>query len=141
MKYKNNFWFCAIFACFWIFVPLVNFAQTPVAFKESLEAKVLLAPEGTRFYFDIIESCDAKYLGDTPSHRGKHGGLTLRPKLAVGDLVYRTIEEKDEVIGVITQAVWERTSGGLSVEFSPEPLKRICVGEEVWVDINPSQKK
>jgi hypothetical protein len=28
-------------------------------------------------------------------------------------------------------------SGGLEVEFSPEPLLRIAVGDEVWIDLNP----
>lgn len=131
-----------IFLLFWFYHPITFLlAQSPVAFKESLDAKINLAPSGTRFYFDIIESCDEKYLGDTPSHTGRHGGLTMRPRLSLGDSVYRNTEDLTALkIGTITQISWERISGGLSIEFSPEPLLRVCVGEEVWVDINPAQE-
>lgn len=37
------------------------------------------APHGTPFHFEVIDSHDAKYLGDTPAHMGKDGGLTVRP--------------------------------------------------------------
>jgi hypothetical protein len=122
-------------------LPLAElFGQTPVAFRENVEAKTLLAPHGTRFYFDIIESCDARYLGDTPSHIGKHGGLDLRPRVALGDNVYRTNQEGQQIIGIITQINWDRVSGSLSIEFAPKPLETICVGEEVWVDINPDRQ-
>jgi hypothetical protein len=41
-------------------------------------------------------------------------------------------------VGTVTRAVWDRVSGGLTVEFDPAPLTRIAVGDEVWVDLNPA---
>jgi hypothetical protein len=41
-------------------------------------------------------------------------------------------------IGRVTRVVWERVSGGLTVEFDPEPFVRIAVGDEVFVDLNPA---
>lgn len=96
-----------------------------------------LAPPGTRFDFEVIESHDAAYLGDTPGHMGRDGGLTCRPNVALGDGVFRTKAERAVRVGTITRVVWDRVSGGLTVEFDPEPLMRIAVGEEVWIDLNP----
>mgnify|MGYP003341104995 CR=1 FL=1 len=93
------------------------------------------------FLFEVIESHDAKYLGDTPSHVGKDGGLTVRPKVALGDGVYRTIGAATKRIGTVTQVAWDRVSGSLAVEFDPQPLERIAVGDEVWVDLNPDTAK
>jgi len=97
-----------------------------------------LAPRGTKFAFEVIESHDAAYLGDTPGHMGRDGGLTFRPNVALGDGVYRTEGEKVARVGSITRVVWDRVSGGLTVEFDPAPLVRIAVGEEVWIDLNPA---
>ena len=97
-----------------------------------------LAPHGTPFFFEVIDSHDAKYLGDTPSHLGKDGGLTVRPNVALGDPVYRTTNKVTKVIGRVTSVVWDRVSGSLSVEFDPEANQRIAVGDEVWVDLNPA---
>jgi hypothetical protein len=69
---------------------------------------------------------------------GRDGGLTVRPNVALGDGVYRTEGEASRRVGTITRAVWDRVSGGLTIEFDPEPLTRIAVGEEVWVDLNPA---
>ncbi len=102
------------------------------------QAKFPLAPPGTRFSFEVIESHDASYLGDTPGHMGRDGGLKFRPNVALGDGVFRTDGDKTTRIGVITRVLWDRVSGGLTVEFDPEPLTRIAVGEEVWVDLNPA---
>lgn len=102
------------------------------------EAALPVAPRGTRFHFEIIESCDARYLGDTPAHSGKDGGLTARPQVALGDPVYRSVDGKDLVVGRITRVAWSRVSGSLEVEFHPEPLVRIAVGDEVWIDLNPA---
>ena len=101
------------------------------------------APRGTVFLFEVIESLDAAYLGDTPSHVGRHGGLEFRPNVALGDPVYRRAAEggaeaKPVRIGSVTRVVWERVSGGLTVEFGPEPLVRVAVGDEVFVDLNPA---
>jgi len=97
-------------------------------------------PHGTPFHFEVIESHDAKYLGDTPAHVGKDGGLTVRPQVALGDPVYRTVGTSTKVVGTITQVVWERVSGSLTVEFDPQPFERIAVGDEVWIDLNPAPK-
>jgi hypothetical protein len=86
----------------------------------------------------VIESHDARYLGDTPSHSGKDGGLTVRPQVAIGDAVYRTEHGGQRIIGHVTRVAWSRVSGSLEVEFTPEPLERIAVGDEVWIDLNPA---
>lgn len=101
------------------------------------EAAMPRPPHGTPFHFEVIESHDARYLGDTPAHCGKDGGLTVRPQVALGDSVYRTVNGVQATIGRITRVEWDRVSGGLEVEFSPEPLLRIAVGDEVWIDLNP----
>ena len=98
------------------------------------------APHGTPFHFEVIDSHDAKYLGDTPAHVGKDGGLTVRPQVALGDSVYRTLGKTTKVVGTITQVLWDRVSGSLTVEFDPQPFERIAVGDEVWIDLNPLPK-
>jgi hypothetical protein len=89
----------------------------------------------------VIESQDAKYPGDTPAHMGKDGGLTVRPNIALGDAVYRTVNTSTVIIGKVTLVLWDRVSGSLTVEFDPEPFRRIAVGDEVWVDLNPDPAK
>ena len=101
------------------------------------QASLALAPHETPFFFEVIDSHDAKYPGDTPSHLGKDGGLTVRPNVALRDPVYRTVDKATTVIGKVTLVQWDRVSGSLTVEFDPEPLHRIAVGDEVWVDLNP----
>lgn len=101
-------------------------------------ATLPFAPSGTPFHFEVIESHDAKYLGDTPAHIGKDGGLTVRPHVALGDFVYRTTNATQTAVGRITRVEWSRVSGSLEVEFEPEPLQRIAVGDEVWIDLNPA---
>lgn len=113
----------------------------PQAVAADTQAGLSLAPHGTPFHFEVIESHDAKYLGDTPAHMGKDGGLTVRPNVALGDPVYRTANNSTAVIGRVTLALWDRVSGSLTVEFDPEPLVRIAVGDEVWVDLNPAPTK
>ena len=109
-------------------------AQPPATTIESPTANLALAKPGTKFEFDIIEMFDAKYLGDTPGYIGKSGGLTgIRPRVALGDPVYRG----DQKIGSVTNLLWSRTQDGLTVEFDPEPLVRITVGDPVWLYLNP----
>lgn len=105
------------------------------------QATLPLAAHGTPFFFEVIESQDAKYLGDTPAHMGKDGGLTVRPNIALGDAVYRTVNTSTVIIGKVTLVLWDRVSGSLTVEFDPEPFRRIAVGDEVWVDLNPDPAK
>ena len=113
----------------------------PHSIAADTQASLPLAPHGTPFHFEVIESHDAKYLGDTPAHMGKDGGLTVRPNVALGDPVYRTANNSTTVIGRVTLVLWDRVSGGLTVEFDPEPLHRIAVGDEVWIDLNPAPTK
>ena len=112
--------------------------RTVAAEPGDVHASLPQAPHGTRFAFEIIESHDAKYLGDTPGHMGRDGGLEFRPNVAIGDPVYRSDGNGDRIVGRITAVAWERVSGSLTVEFDPEPLLRIAVGDEVWIDLNPA---
>lgn len=99
------------------------------------KATTPLAKSGTRFSFEVIESFDAKYEGDTPGHTGRAGGLeNTRPNVALGDPVFRA----DKKLGTITSIVWSRVQGGLTIEFDPEPNARIAVGDVMWVDLNPA---
>ena len=93
---------------------------------------------GTRFWFEVIESFNAKYQGDTPGHIGRGGGLSLHPHVALGDPVYHKIGDTDKAIGSVTWVTWDRLKGSLTVEFRPHEEHRIAVGDEVWVDLNPS---
>jgi hypothetical protein len=125
----------------WASLPMVG--STGRIEADDLEPTLNRAPPGTSFSFEVIESLDAAYLGDTPSHVGRDGGLEFRPNVALGDPVYRAATEggaeaKPVQIGRVTRVVWERVSGGLTVEFDPEPLVRIAVGDEVFVDLNPA---
>ena len=116
-------------------------AGTATAQAVDSEQLLSLAAPGTPFTFEVIESLDAAYLGDTPSHMGRDGGLSVRPNVSLGDAVYRTTRTGEQSatmrVGTVTRVKWERVSGGLMVEFDPEPLQRIAVGDEVWVDLNP----
>jgi hypothetical protein len=87
-----------------------------------------------RFEFAVIESFDAKYLGDTPGHRGRGGGLEgVTPNVALDDPVYRGQTK----VGRITGIHWDRARSSLEIEFDPEPLQRVSVGEVVWISIVP----
>lgn len=92
---------------------------------------------GTRFWFEVIQSFNAKYEGDTAGHVGRGGGLTLHPHVALGDLVYHTVGDVDRSIGSVTGLTWERLRGSLTVEFRPHAEHRIAVGDAVWIDLNP----
>jgi len=117
-------------------------AGTATAQAVDSEQLLSLAAPGTPFTFEVIESLDAAYLGDTPSHMGRDGGLSVRPNVSLGDAVYRTTRTGEQSttirVGTVTRVKWERVSGGLTVEFDPEPLQRIAVGDEVWIDLNPT---
>lgn len=113
-------------------------APGPAARGGDAPTAMPLAPQGTPFHFAVIESRDAEYLGDTPAHMGKDGGLTMRPNVALGDPVYRTTNEARIQVGHVTRVVWNRVSGSLEIEFDPEPLQRVAVGDVVWIDLNPA---
>ncbi len=90
-----------------------------------------------RFEFEIVESFDAKYLGDTPGHVGKNGGLgDRRPDVAIGDPVYRG----EAKIGTISGLTWDRDKGSLQVEFDPEPFQRVGVGEIAWIKLDTTKE-
>jgi hypothetical protein len=89
-------------------------------------------PRPDRFEFEVIECFDAKYLGDTPGHIGRNGGLEARAPLAsLGSPVFRG----ETKIGTITGLVWDHGRGSLEVEFDPEPFVPIRVGETVWIEL------
>ena len=95
-------------------------------------AKLKAQPKAAsdRFEFDVVQSFNAKYEGDTAGHVGRNGGLgERRPQVALGDPVFRG----DEQIGQITELGWSRVHGSLEVEFDPAPGARICVGDQVWL--------
>lgn len=92
-----------------------------------------------RFEFEVVESFDSKYAGDTAGHLGRGGGFQGQIDIALGDPVYR----KGERVGTVTRLAWDRTRGSLEVEFKPELRKakdgtaevpiRIAVGDDVWI--------
>lgn len=103
--------------------------------KGEKRGELQLAKPGTRFEFEVVESFDAKYLGDTPGHLGHAGGLgSTRPHVSLGDPIYRG----EEIVGKVTAAIWSHVKGSLTIEFDPSPLARVAVGEIVAVDINPA---
>lgn len=102
------------------------------------------SPPTDRFLFDVVESFDAKYPGDTPGHIGRHGGLgELRPRIALGDKVFRGEVDAPEIVGVVTNLKWSRAQGSLDIEFDPDDSLRIEIGESVWVKLggSPPAKK
>jgi hypothetical protein len=103
-----------------------------------------------RFDFQVVESFDARYLGDTPGHIGRGGGLgTTAPKIALGDPVFHG----DERVGIVSGLKWDRVKEGLEVEIAPEEIRvdpagkvlgrlRITIGQELWIplDMEPARK-
>jgi hypothetical protein len=85
---------------------------------------------GNRLEFEVVSSFDGKYLGDTPGHMGRVGGLTSRkPRIALRDKVYRG----EELVGLVTSLDWNRTNTSLDIEFDPVDHARICVGDTMWM--------
>lgn len=123
-----------------VFAPVVAWCSMAVPSpteQGTRTGRLPLPPTGTRFYFDVIQSHDERYAGDTPSHLGRDGGLTSRPNVALGDPVHRRDGEKDTLVGHVTSVSWDRVSGSLTVEFDPVEKVRVAVGDEVWIDLNP----
>ena len=86
-----------------------------------------------RFEFEVVQSYDAKYQGDTPGHIGRSGGLENRKlQVALLDPVFRG----EEQIGHVTGLEWNRSHGSLEIEFDPVGKSRICVGDVVWVALD-----
>ena len=95
-------------------------------------------PDGraaNRLEFDVVESYDAKYLGDTPGHMGRAGALNdVRLKIALEDSIYRG----EDVVGRVTGLHWNRTNASLDIEFDPVDHARVCVGDRVWMTLDGS---
>jgi len=91
---------------------------------------------GNRLEFEVVHSFDAKYLGDTPGHMGRAGGLTTkRPRIALEDKVFRG----EELVGIVTHLDWNRGNNSLDIEFDPLEHARVCVGDVVWVVLDNPQ--
>jgi hypothetical protein len=87
-------------------------------------------PDSNRLEFEVVQSFDAKYDGDSPGHLGRAGGLqNRRLHAALGDTIYRG----DVKVGTVTGLTWNRTNGSLDIEFDPAENTRISVGDEVWM--------
>lgn len=83
-----------------------------------------------RITFDVVQSYDAKYAGDTPGHLGRAGGLDrVRLNVALQDAVYRG----ETKVGVVTGLSWNRTNSSIDIEFDPVGDVRVAVGDEVWM--------
>ena len=118
-------------------VPALQFASTA---QQPAAAR-------NRFDFQVVESFDAKYLGDTPGHMGRGGKLVGKPEVALDDPVFRG----ETKIGSVTGLIWDRTKESLEVEFHPEPFEadasgrpirvlRIAIGDDVWIPLHGSHE-
>jgi hypothetical protein len=88
---------------------------------------------GNRFEFEVIQSYDARYQGDTPGHMGRSGGLENRKlHVALGDPVFRG----EQQVGKVTGLGWSRAHGSLEVEFDPIEGARVSVGDLVWIALD-----
>lgn len=117
-----------------VLVPLM--ADDPVVPRPPSTAQVT---SGHQFRFEVVESFDARYAGDTPGHIGRGGGISGHPHVALGDEVYRVGPGSDRAIGVVTGVKWDRLKESLTVEFHPRGDDRIAVGDEVWLDVSPDR--
>ena len=77
----------------------------------------------------MVESFDAKYLGDTPGHLGRASLGRNMPRVALKDPVYRETTR----VGHVTHLTWNEARESLDVEFDPEPGQRVAIGDAVWV--------
>lgn len=126
--------------------PLLVLAMVPLVVAQDIPnanapKKITTAPArqivSGHFEFEIVESYDAKYLGDTPGHIGRHGELgDFRPHAALGDPVYRG----DEKVGHVTGLKWSKGAGSLEIEVNPEPFVHICVGDVMWLKLGDERK-
>jgi hypothetical protein len=115
----------------WV-VAVLLLALAAVGAAQQAAPKPDKAAELGRFEFEVIESFNAKYEGDTPGHIGKSGGLAdRRPHVALGDPVFRG----EQKVGVVTGLGWSRAQGSLQVEFDPLDGARIAVGDQVWLTL------
>lgn len=125
----------------WLLLALLGLAgiggYASLSAQQVEQAKVGPTADG-KFEFEIIESFDSKYAGDTPGHIGKHGELgDYRPNAALGDPVFRG----EQKIGTVTNLLWSRGHGSLEIEFDPEPNIRIAVGDVCWLKMGAPAAK
>jgi hypothetical protein len=91
-----------------------------------------------RFEFEVIETYDSKYLGDTPGLIGRHGELgDFRPQAALGDPIFRGTEK----VGKVSGLRWSQGTGSLEIEFDPEPFTRVALGDVVWIKLGGAPDK
>ncbi|MDX1948730.1 MAG: hypothetical protein SFU86_25300 [Pirellulaceae bacterium] len=122
----NRWQFACLFA---VSLALVGWGWH-LAGAQQPSAKPAKPADPDRFEFEVIESFDGKYDGDTPGHIGKYGGLDQRrPRVALHDPVYMG----DNQIGIVTGVRWSRAYGSLEVEFTTDEKVRVCVGDLVWI--------
>lgn len=106
------------------------------------------ADRSGRFEFQVVESFDAHYLGDSPGHLGRGNIGKTRPDVALGDPVYHDAAK----IGTVTNLRWDRPKESLEVEFDPEPFEvdskgrpvrptRVTLGQTVWVPLGGEPAK
>jgi hypothetical protein len=86
-------------------------------------------PNPERFEFLVVESFDARYLGDTPGHLGRASLGRKSPRVALGDPVYR----QSTRVGKVSHLNWNEANESLEVEFDPDRDQRIVLGDAVWV--------
>jgi len=109
---------------------LLSNGQQPSAGKVNSQATA------NRLQFEVVQSFDAKYEGDTPGHVGRAGGLqNRRLRAALGDSIFRG----DQKVGTVTGLTWNRTNGSLDIEFDPNTDIRVSVGDEVWMFLDGSE--
>jgi len=133
---SQRYWVALLVGSCLTMAGLVGQLGTSVAQQPAAEGEQQTVT-GSQFEFEVVESIDAEYLGDTPGHHGRNGGLgTRRPQLSLGDPVYRGTEQ----VGILTQITWDRTRGSLDLEFDPAPLVRVNVGDVVWVALDGPQR-
>jgi hypothetical protein len=107
-------------------------AQQPATAKSGDAAAM------SRLEFEVVQSFDAKYLGDTPGHMGRAGRLeNRRLQIALRDSIYRG----DERVGIVTGLQWNRTNSSLDIEFDPVDHARVCVGDTVWLGLDVQATK
>ena len=121
-----------------IFVILILLSGWQLSGQQPAAEKAKSKADSNRLEFEVVQSFDAKYEGDTPGHVGRAGGLQSRKlKAALGDTIYRG----EHKVGTVTGLTWNRTNGSLDIEFDPAEDTRISVGDEVWMLLDGSAVK
>jgi hypothetical protein len=100
----------------------------------------------TDFTFQVVQSFNARYLGDSPGHLGR-GSLEGRtPDISLGDPVYRG----ERKVGTVTGLTWDRNKENLEVEVDPDLIEldghgrpvgrvRIRIGEDLRIPLHTAK--